>query len=284
MKTALKALKKRMIRIKKPKKVSDKIWNDFVDNTTIVLMAGGESSRFSEVIKGTGVNKNAFRLPNGDSMIEMTIRMYKNAGFKNFVASVFHDATSIEEILGDGSKYGVNIRYSYDPEIPVGKGGAIKNAILNGSIPINHYCIIHNPDDVIVGFDADFPKHIVAGHIHGKGKKALATVVVVEETPYTFTGMKIVNNIVKQIEMYPLIPIPTHIGVTILSPETYPYFDKHFDLGKKADFESVLLPILAKKNLLSAVSIPAGCWIAVNNVKSYKELIKRLEKNNSDKF
>jgi NDP-sugar pyrophosphorylase family protein len=278
MRKALKALKKRMIKIKKPKKVPDQVWKDFVSKATIVLMAGGESSRFSEVTKGIAVNKNAFRLPNGDSMIEMAIRMYKEAGFKNFVASVFHNATSIEEVLGDGSSLGVNIKYSYDPEVPVGKGGAIKNAIQNGSIPKDHHCIIHNPDDVIVDFPGVFPRYIIEGHIHGKNKKALATVVVVEETPYTYTGMKIHDNIVTQIEMYPLIPIPTHIGVTILSPETYPYFDKYFDFGKKADFESVLLPILAKKNKLSAVSIPSKCWIAVNNAKSYKELVKRLEK------
>ena len=276
MKKALKELKGKITKIKKPKKISDKIWQDFVAKTTVVLMAGGESSRFSEVTKGSPVNKNAFRLPNGDSMIEMTIRMYKEAGFKNFAALVFHNADSIEKILGDGKGLGVNIKYSYDPEIPVGKGGAIKNAILNCSIPKEHYCIIHNPDDVIVDFVGSFPRHIVEGHIHNK--KTLATVVVVEETPYTYTGMKIINNIVHQIEMYPNIPIPTHIGVTILSPETYIYFDKYFDLNKKSDFESVLLPILAKKKLLSAVSIPSNSWIAVNNAKSYKELIKRLQK------
>ncbi len=276
MKKALKELKKKITKIKKPKKISDKVWQDFVSRTTIVLMAGGESSRFSEVAKGLAVNKNAFRLPNGDSMIEMTIRMYKEAGFVNFVASVFHNATSIEEILGDGTKLGVKIKYSYDPEIPVGKGGAIKNAILNGSIPAGNYLIIHNPDDVILDFKGSFPRKIIEGHIHGK--KTLATVVVVEETPYAYTGMKIINNIVHQIEMYPEIPIPTHIGVTILSPEIYSYFDKYFDLKKKADFESVLFPILAKKKLLGAVSIPSNTWIAVNNAKSYKELIKRLEK------
>jgi len=276
MKKALKELKNKITKIKKPKKISDKVWRDFVDKTTIVLMAGGESSRFSEVTKGNPVNKNAFRLPNGDSMIEMTIRMYKAAGFKNFVALVFHNATSIEEILADGTGLGVKIKYSYDPEIPVGKGGAIKNAILNLSIPKEHYCIIHNPDDVIVDFVGSFPRHIVEGHIYGK--RSLATVVVVEETPYTYTGMKIINNVVHQIEMYPQIPIPTHIGVTILSPGTYSYFDKYFDLKKKADFESVLFPILAKRKLLGAVSIPSNCWIAVNNAKSYKELVKRLGK------
>lgn len=281
MKKALKELKKKISHIKKPKKISEKEWKNFINNTTVVLMAGGESLRFTEVTNGAPVNKNAFLLPTGDTMIEMAIKMYRDAGLKNFVALVFHNATSIEKRIGDGSALGVSIRYSYDPEKPVGKGGAIKNAILNGTISKQHHIIVHNPDDVILDFPGSFPRHIIEGHIHSKKKRALATVVVVEETPYSFTGMKIVNNIVSQIEMYPLIPIPTHIGVTILSPEIFSYFDKYFDLNKKADFESVLFPILAKKNKLGAVSIPANCWIAVNNAKSYKELLKRVIKGNS---
>ncbi len=275
MKKALKELRRKINRVRKPKKIKNEVWENFVKNTTIVLMAGGESSRFSEVTNGVAVNKNAYLLPNGETMIEMAIKMYRDAGFKNFVASVFHNANSIKNVLGDGSKFGVSIKYSYDPEKPVGKGGAIKHAINQNLIPKNHYFIVHNPDDVILDFKGNFPRYIVQGHLD---QNRLATVVVVEETPYTYTGMKIINNVVHQIEMYPQIPIPTHIGITILGPEVHSYFDKHFDLNKKADFESVLFPILAKKKQLSAVSIPSECWIAVNNAKAYKQLIKRLEK------
>ncbi len=274
MKKALKELRKKINRVRKPKKIKDSVWQNFVNNTTIVLMAGGESSRFSEVTNGSAVNKNAYVLPNGETMIEMAIKMYREAGFRNFVASVFHNAHSIENILGDGAKLGVSIRYSYDPEKPVGKGGAIKYALNQNLIPKNHYFIVHNPDDVILDFNGNFPRYIAQGHLD---QEKLATVVIVEETPYTFTGMKIIDNVVHQIEMYPQIPIPTHIGITIMAPEVRPYFDKHFDLNKKADFESVLFPILAKKKQLSAVSIPTDCWIAVNNAKAYKQLVKRLE-------
>ncbi len=277
MKKALKELKKKITNLKKPRPISDDLWDKFVKQTTVVLMSGGESARFLDVTKNVDVNKNAFQLPNGDSMIEMAIRMYREAGFKDFVALVFHGGQSIENRLGDGSSLGVRIRYSYDPEKPVGKGGAIKNALVKGFIPKNHYCIVHNPDDVILGFPGNFPRYISSGHLRGEERGALVTVVVVEETPYAFTGMKISNNIVKQIQMYPQIPIPTHIGVTMLSPGSYQYFDKYFDLDKKTDFESVLFPILAKKNQLAAVSVPANCWIAVNNAKAYKELTKRLE-------
>lgn len=89
--------------------------------------------------------------------------------------------------------------------------------------------------------------------------------------------MKIDNGKVTQIEMYPMVPIPTHIGVTVFSPKSFKYFDKLFYLDKKSDFEKVLFPILSKKRELYAVAIPNECWLAVNNLKVYKQLVAYLE-------
>lgn len=277
MKAELLKLKKEVCQIRKPKNYPQKKKLDFIKNTQVALMAGGESSRFREVMEADNVNKNAFKLPNGETMIERAVLMYKKAGITDFVALVYHKAESIVESLGDGSKLGVNIKYSYDPQKPVGKGGAIRNALDNGSIDQSKNLIVHNPDDVIVNFEDKFADLIVRGHLEALEQGKCATVVVVEETPYSFTGMEILNNSVENIEMYPLIPIPTHMGVTIFSPDVYHFFRELFDLEKKSDFEQVLFPILAEQKSLYAVSIPNNAWIAVNNLKSYKSFVEYLK-------
>ena len=277
MKSALEKLKNEICTLPPKPTLSDSNFKNFSQNCVVALMSGGESSRFKEVQGSNNIHKNSFKLPNGDTMIEMAVRMYKKSGFNNFVALLFHEARTIEEILGDGSKLGVNIKYSYDPDHPVGKGGAVKNALINGSIPKNASLIVHNPDDVIVNYSGDFPRDITAGHLDGVSKGKIATVVIVEETPYAFTGMKIKEGNVEQIEMYPMVPIPTHIGITVFSPENYDYFDRLFDLSKKNDFEKVMFPILAREKKLYATAIPNGSWLAVNNLKSYNQLVEYLE-------
>ena len=274
MKKALENLKKEIASFATPKRISDEKWKEFSDNCVVALMAGGMSKRFSSV--SSGENKNSFKLPNGDTMIEMTIRMYRDAGIKNFVALLFYKGEDIEKLLGDGSKFDVNISYSYDPEKPVGKGGAVRHALDNGSIPRDKYLIVHNPDDVIVDRVKEFPRLIAEGHLDGEEKGALGTVVTVSETSHPYTGMKVKEGMVTEIDMYPVIPIPTHIGVTVFSPEVYPLFEELFDLSKKSDFEKVLFPVLSEKNQLSAVKITFGSWIAVNNPKSYEQLLKVL--------
>ncbi|MBU1133273.1 MAG: sugar phosphate nucleotidyltransferase [Patescibacteria group bacterium] len=274
MKKALENLKKEIASFSVSKKLSDEKWKKIADNCVVALMAGGMSKRFSSV--SGGENKNSFKLPNGDTMVEMIIRMYRDAGIKNFVALLFYKGEDIEKLLGDGSSLGVNISYSYDPEKPVGKGGAVRHALDNGSIPKDKYLIVHNPDDVIVEGSGEFPRIIVEGHMSGVEKGALATVVTVSETPHPYTGMKVKDGMVTQIEMYPIIPIPTHIGVTVFSPDVFPLFEELFDLSKKSDFEKVLFPVLSNRKQLFALEVPSNAWIAVNNPKSYEELLKVL--------
>lgn len=272
----LKELKSKICDLKPPVKSEQNKIEEYKKNTVIVLMAGGESSRFKSVPGSENSNKNAFTLPNGDTMIEMAIRMYKDAGFTEFVALVFHHAETVTNLLGDGSKYGVKISYSHDPEKPIGKGGAVLNAINNGVIPKNKNIIIHNPDDVIIGYSGSFPDDIVNAQIEAELRGCLCTVVVTEESPFEFSGMSISDNLITDIQYQPMIPIPSHVGVTIFSYKSFPYFEKYIDLNQKTDFETTIFPVLSSEKKLYGVSIPYENWIAVNNLKSYNNLLKRL--------
>lgn len=271
----LDGLAKKIASFHLPQAVSDEEWRQFADNTTVALMAGGESSRFSAVLDGVAANKSAFELPNGDTMIEMCIRTYRDMGFTNFVALVFHNAHSIENRLGDGKDLGVSISYSYDPEIPIGKGGAVLNALENGSIPEEHNLIVANPDDVVLNFPK-YPRYISEAHLEGVGKGAIATAVLGLGQAYHSTGMMVVDNQVVDTKMYPFIPVPAHVGITLLSPKAYPYFRENFSLTEKSDFENILFPILAAEQKLWSAGLTEGTWIAVNDAKSYAQLIASI--------
>jgi NDP-sugar pyrophosphorylase family protein len=257
--------------------ISKSEFQQFANNCVVALAVGGEGSRLKALTDSQQVHKTALRLPNGETMTERTIRMYRESGFRDFLALVFHHAQSVIDTLGDGSHLGVRIAYSHDPVRPVGRGGAIRNALDNGSIPHTKNLIVHNPDDQIIRYKGSFPDDIVAGHIAGVQRGMLATAVVVDGTPYTYTGMKIDQGIVEQIEMYPYIPIPTHVGVTVFSPNVYDHFINLFDLTKKVDFESVLFPLLAQERRLYSFMMPGSCWLSVNDPKALARLIELVQ-------
>jgi NDP-sugar pyrophosphorylase family protein len=256
--------------------VSDEAWAAFADRTTVALMAGGESTRYAAVLAGEAVQKNAHQLPNGDTMIEMAIRAYRDAGIKKFVALVYHNAHTVEERLGDGSALGVEIVYSQDPVPSAGKGGAIRNALDNGSIPADDYLIVVNPDDVIMNFPGSYTRFIGEAHLEAEANGMLATAALAPGYNYPFTGMMVVDNAVVDTQMYPFIPIPAHVGVAVFSPAILPRFTELFSLTEKSDFEQVLFPLLANEKKLWSAGLSKGRWIAVNDLKSYNELIKLL--------
>ena len=277
LQTELDELGKKIASFHKPEPIDDAAWEEFASKTVVVLMAGGESSRFSSVLEGADSNKSAFVLPNGDTMIEMAIRQYRDAGIKKFVALVFHNAHSIEDRIGDGSQLGVEVVYSYDPERPVGKGGAVRNALDNGSIPEGYNVIVVNPDDVVLDFPGSFPRYICESHIEGLSKGMQVTAVLGVGQAYASTGMMAVDNAIVDTQMYPFIPVPAHVGITVFSPEVTPRFKELFSLTEKSDFEQVLFPLLAKEGKLWSAGLTEGLWIAVNDLKSYKQLVSKLQ-------
>lgn len=275
----LNSFAKKIASFHEPPTVSDKDWHRFTTKAVVALMAGGESSRYAAVLEGKKVNKNAHELPNGDTMVEMTIRAYRDAGIKKFVALVYHQAHTIQDRLGDGSELGVEIIYSYDPERPVGKGGAVRNALENGSIPPDANLIVVNPDDIVLNFPGSFVRYICEAHLEGLKKGMLATAPVAPGIPYPGTGIMVSNNQVVDTEMYTFVPIPMHAGMTLFSPKILPRFYELFSLKEKSDFENILFPMLASEKKLWSAVLDKGIWIQVNDLKSYKQLIEILDIN-----
>ena len=250
---------------------------NFQNNSVVVLTVGGLGQRTSEVKGMQEINKNAYELSNGKSIVEMSIELFKKSGYKNFVALVFHKAETIIEELGDGSRFDVNIKYSYDPEHPVGRGGAILNALVNGTIERTKNLIVYNPSDVILNYNGDFANNLVMAHISNVKKGVIATMVNTPGFEAPYTCMRLNNSIVTDLEFHPVVPIPTHMGISILSPEVYPYLDKYIDLSKKCDFEKVIFPILAKEGKMGATEIPQECWFPVKDAKTLEKLEEALK-------
>lgn len=257
---------------------------NFIKNCQVVFTAGGEGSRLKSVPGMTGVHKAAFKLPNGQTMIERDIDLYRELGFQNFLLLVHYQAHSLINLLGDGSKLGINITYSHDPERPVGKGGAVKHALKQGLILETSYIIVHNPDDQLVSNGADIIKNAIAAHLAHEKRGAIATALMTEGTPYAFTGFEVKDDFVTSVEMYPFIKMPTHMGMTIFSPAAGVWFDRLINLNKKTDFESVIYPALKNEKKLAAHFIPNESWVSVNDEKGLKSLIKALDLDNPEKL
>jgi NDP-sugar pyrophosphorylase family protein len=241
-------------------------------NTVVVMPAGGTGTRIRAETHSEGINKVMIKIDGKRSMIEKVVEDYAECGIDKFVVLTGFLTSKVKEHLGDGSRWGVEIKYSDDPEgKKVGNAGAILNALNNGSIDDRLTSIVHNPDDVIVGLDRPYGEVFLEGHLKGRKNGCIGTFVVVPQTPYQYSGMIIHSGKVQDITKYPSIAIPAHTGITVFDPEVYDYFREMVSLEVESSFENVICPSIAKEQRLFAINIPSDTWIPINNLKGLEQ-------------
>ncbi|TFG27728.1 hypothetical protein EU528_12370 [Candidatus Thorarchaeota archaeon] len=241
-------------------------------NTVVVMPAGGKGTRIRAETHSEGINKVMIPIDGKTSMIEKTVTDYAKCGINKFVILTGFLADKVEAHLGDGSRWGVEIRYSCDPDgRKVGNAGAILNALNNGTLDDTLTAIVHNPDDMIFGLDRPYGEMFLEGHLKGLKNGCIGTFVVVPETPFQYSGMIIERGKVLDITKYPPIAVPAHTGITVFAPEMYAYFRDLVSLEVESSFEKVICPVIAKEKKLFAINIPSESWIPVNDLKGLEQ-------------
>jgi NDP-sugar pyrophosphorylase family protein len=91
----------------------------------MVILCGGLATRLGGIAKK--IPKSMIDI-DGKPFLEYQIVYLKKKSIKDIVLCVGHLFEKIEDYFGDGSKFGVNIKYSHDGDNPLGPIGAVKNA------------------------------------------------------------------------------------------------------------------------------------------------------------
>lgn len=127
-----------------------------------VILAGGFGTRLESILKRLGTIKSMVPI-NGKPFLEYIISFLRRNSVKDIVICLYYMPEKITSYFGNGSKFGVNIKYSYEKE-PLQSAGAIKNAenLLEEDV------ILINGDNY---FEIDYEKLLD----YHKEKKALIT-------------------------------------------------------------------------------------------------------------
>jgi len=97
---------------------------DFKEEYQAVILAGGLGVRLKPITET--IPKPLVEI-NGKPFLEYLIDHLKKNGIKKIILCVAYLGDKIENYFGDGTRFGVEIKYSYEKEL-LGTAGAIKNA------------------------------------------------------------------------------------------------------------------------------------------------------------
>lgn len=203
----------------------------------IAIICGGKATRLYPITKT--IPKYLINI-NETPFISYLLELLYKRGITDVVLCVDRLGDMIEKYVGNGSFWGLNVKYSYaDPEIPFGTGGAIKNAV-----PLL-------PKEFMLAYgdaylDVDYKQKVSI--FHKENKPLLMTVYknsnIGDKSNILFRDGKIINY-----DKINLTPDMQHIdyGLMVANKsifENYP--EEKFDL-------SVLMQDLIKKHKVSAV-------------------------------
>lgn len=92
----------------------------------MVILAGGLATRLRPVTEK--IPKALIEI-NGEPFISHQLKLLSSKGVREVVLSVGYLGEMIEDYIGNGQQYGLNITYSYDGPVLLGTGGAIRQAL-----------------------------------------------------------------------------------------------------------------------------------------------------------
>jgi NDP-sugar pyrophosphorylase family protein len=190
------------------------------------------------------------------------IDLMRSAGIDEIILSLSYQPRKIEDLLKDGSDYGVWIRYAVEGT-PLGTGGAFKNAEEH----IDSSTVVFN-GDVLTDID------LAAVVAHHRERRAVATLVLTPvENPsaYGLVETSPDGSIQRFIEK----PGPDEItcntinaGIYVLEPSVLKYMPK----GEPYSFERGLFPTLLENKEPVQSFLWDKYWIDIGTPQKYLEV------------
>lgn len=224
-----------------------------------LILAGGFGTRLRPLT--LNLPKPVFPLVNRP-ILAYQIELLKRAGITDIILSLNYQPDKIQEVIGDGEKYGVKIRYVVEPE-PLGTAGAVKFA----EEFINQTTVILNGDNLInldISAVADY---------HQK-QNAMATIVLQRlENPIGYGLVEIdeENNVLNFLEK-PTAEVLTKISTRTVNAGTYVLEPEVLSLIPKDEnysFEYGVFPQLLKQNKKFVAFVDDSYWIDVGTPSRY---------------
>lgn len=210
------------------------VWDELISiqkrDNIVVLMAGGLGSRLGELTKDCP--KPLLRVGN-KPVLETILESCIEYGFQRFYISVNYKADMVKEYFGDGSRWGVEIKYLEEKK-RLGTAGALGLLLEIQTLPV----LVMNADVLTkINF-----KHLMEFH---EEHKSVATMCVRDyEFQVPFGVVQLDNYRLKSILEKPVHQFFVNAGIYVLNPEAVSMVpnDEYFDMP------ALFNKLLAKKS------------------------------------
>ena len=224
-----------------------------------IVLAGGRGTRLAPY---THILPKPL-VPIGDMpILEVLLRQMKRHGITDVTLTVGHLAPLLESYFQDGSKYGINLRYSYEDE-PLGTAGPL--SIIDG---LDNTFLVMNGDVLTT---LDLTSLIEFHHQNG----GCATIAMHERNVQVDLGVIHLDggNKVSGYVEKPSIDYSVSMGIYVFEPKVLEYIPK----GKYLDFPDLVNLLLLKGERVMGYPYE-GYWQDLGRSEDYQQAVDDFER------
>ncbi len=221
-----------------------------------VILVGGEGSRLRPIT--SRVPKPAAPLL-GRPFVSYILENLVHHGVDRVVFSTGYLAAAIEAEVGDGGRYGLDVRYAFE-DSPLGTAGAIRNAA--SALEPGGFLVLNG--DILS--DADLSA-VVAFHRERQAVATLLTTAVDDPSRYGLVDVRADGRVASFVEK----PGDDWPGPGLINAGVYVLEHEALDLippGREFSIERGVFPSLAASGSLYAF-VGAGYWRDIGTPQSY---------------
>jgi NDP-sugar pyrophosphorylase family protein len=224
--------------------------------TQALILAGGQATRMRPY---TDDAPKAMVPVAGAPIVGHQLCWLAASGVKTVVISAGYRSEMIEAYVGDGSRFGVEVRYAVERE-PLGRGGGLKFAARSLVDPDAAFFVLNG--DVITDFALP---DLAAFHAE---RRATVTVAL---SPYrsNWGVADLDGDLIRGFVQSPALPYWINAGVYVFAPEAVPL------LPDRGDHEDTTFPHLATESRLAGFRL-SGYWRGIDTVKDVTEASREL--------
>lgn len=223
-----------------------------------VIMAGGFGTRLRPLT--CNIPKPMVPVVNRP-MMEHIVGLLKHHGITDLVATLFYQPEVISSYFGDGSAFGVTLRYR-KAEADYGTAGSVRNA---NDFLDQRFLVISG--DVLTDFDLS-----AAINFHEE-KKAKVTILLTRVTNPLQFGVVLtrddgrITRFLEKPSWGEVFSDTINTGIYIIEPEVLDLIPA----GEEFDFSKNLFPLLLEQNLGLYGFIAEGYWRDIGNLSEYQD-------------
>lgn len=228
-----------------------------------VILAGGKGVRLAPY---TSVFPKPL-MPIGDMPImEIIIRQLSTYAFNEIFVSVGHLSRLIQAYFGDGSAWGVEIRYVSE-ELPLGTAGAL--ALIP---PSTEPTLVMNADVLSTLHYADLMTS------HAASGAALTVGLFTKQVKIDLGVLRVSDRKVTEYIEKPTFDYQVSMGVYVVMPIVHDFIIRRG--ARRLDFPDVVSTLIADGGFVSGYPF-SGYWLDIGRPADYEEAVAEFERSRS---